>query len=85
MAVGPLIGVSLLQYCIQVISVMFVGHLRELPLSGASMATSFASVTGFSVLVQLSIHGNIRVPISSQQLVVVVVVVNVVVSLSPIM
>ncbi|XP_010044147.2 protein DETOXIFICATION 16 isoform X1 [Eucalyptus grandis] len=47
---GPLIGVSLLQYCIQVISVMFVGHLGELPLSGASMATSFASVTGFSVL-----------------------------------
>ncbi|KAI3410697.1 Protein DETOXIFICATION (Multidrug and toxic compound extrusion protein) [Psidium guajava] len=47
---GPLIGVSVLQYCVQVISVMFVGHLGELPLSGASMATSFASVTGFSVL-----------------------------------
>ncbi|KAF8040342.1 hypothetical protein BT93_B2542 [Corymbia citriodora subsp. variegata] len=47
---GPLIGVSLLQYSVQVISVMFVGHLGELPLSGASMATSFASVTGFSVL-----------------------------------
>ncbi|KAK4763465.1 hypothetical protein SAY87_012903 [Trapa incisa] len=47
---GPLIGVSLLQYCLQVISLMYVGHLGELPLSGASMATSFASVTGFSVL-----------------------------------
>ncbi|XP_056165823.1 protein DETOXIFICATION 17-like [Syzygium oleosum] len=47
---GPLIGVSMLQYSVQVISVMFVGHLGELPLSGASMATSFASVTGFSVL-----------------------------------
>ncbi|CAL5430923.1 unnamed protein product [Camellia sinensis] len=29
---------------------MFVGHLGELPLSGASIATSFASVTGFSLL-----------------------------------
>ncbi|KAL2542462.1 MATE efflux family protein [Abeliophyllum distichum] len=46
-----LIAVSILQYCLQVISIMFVGHLGELPLSSASMATSFASVTGFSVLV----------------------------------
>lgn len=48
---GPLISVSLLLYCLQMISVMFVGHLGELELSGASMATSFASVTGFSLLV----------------------------------
>ncbi|RIA04401.1 hypothetical protein BRARA_K01362 [Brassica rapa] len=48
---GPLMGVSLLQYCLQVISVMFVGHLGSLPLSTASLATSFASVTGFSFLV----------------------------------
>lgn len=48
---GPLIAVSLLQYCLQVISIMFVGHLGELALSSASMASSFASVTGFSVLV----------------------------------
>lgn len=48
---GPLISVSLLQFCLQVISVMFVGHLGELALSGASMATSFASVSGFSLLV----------------------------------
>ncbi|KAJ0267250.1 Protein DETOXIFICATION 16 [Hirschfeldia incana] len=47
---GPLIGVSLLQFCLQVISVMFVGHLGSLPLSAASIATSFASVTGFSFL-----------------------------------
>uniref|UniRef100_A0A0D3EAC5 Protein DETOXIFICATION n=1 Tax=Brassica oleracea var. oleracea TaxID=109376 RepID=A0A0D3EAC5_BRAOL len=47
---GPLIGVSLLQFCLQVISVMFVGHLGPLPLSAASIATSFASVTGFSFL-----------------------------------
>ncbi|KAG8639182.1 protein DETOXIFICATION 16 isoform X2 [Manihot esculenta] len=47
---GPLIAVSMLQYCLQVISVMFVGHLGELALSSASMASSFGSVTGFSVL-----------------------------------
>ncbi|XP_057425370.1 protein DETOXIFICATION 16-like isoform X2 [Lotus japonicus] len=29
---------------------MFVGHLGKLPLSGASLGNSFASVTGFSVL-----------------------------------
>lgn len=33
------------------ISVMFVGHVGELALSGASMASSFASVTGFSLLI----------------------------------
>ncbi|CAH9064370.1 unnamed protein product [Cuscuta epithymum] len=51
---GPLICVSLLQYCLQLISVMFVGHLGELALSGASMATSFATVTGFSLLMGMS-------------------------------
>lgn len=49
---GPLVSVSLLQFCLQLISVMFVGHLGELALSGASMATSFAGVTGFSLLVR---------------------------------
>lgn len=47
---GPLIASSLLQNILQVISVMFVGHLGELALSGASMATSFAGVTGFSLM-----------------------------------
>ncbi|XVF09522.1 hypothetical protein REPUB_Repub07fG0100700 [Reevesia pubescens] len=51
---GPLIAVSVLQYCIQMISVMFVGHLGELALSGASMATSFATVTGFSLLLGMA-------------------------------
>nr|POE63770.1 protein detoxification 16 [Quercus suber] len=36
------------------ISVMFVGHLGELALSGASMATSFATVTGFSLLMGMA-------------------------------
>ncbi|KAF7020720.1 hypothetical protein CFC21_033782 [Triticum aestivum] len=47
---GPLVVGSLMQNLIQTISVMFVGHLGELPLAGASMATSFATVTGFSLL-----------------------------------
>lgn len=48
---GPLVVVSFLQYSLQLISIMFIGHLGELPLSGASMALSFAGVTGFSLLV----------------------------------
>ncbi|XP_065874830.1 protein DETOXIFICATION 16-like [Euphorbia lathyris] len=47
---GPLIIVSFLQYSLQMISVMFVGRLGELSLSSASMATSFAGVTGFSFI-----------------------------------
>lgn len=53
---GPLIGVSVLQYSLQVIGIMFVGHLGNLPLSGASLASSFANVSGFSVLVGYLIH-----------------------------
>ncbi|CDP02838.1 unnamed protein product [Coffea canephora] len=46
---GPLILVNFLIFALQVIALMFVGHLGELALSGASLATSFASVTGFSL------------------------------------
>ena len=49
---GPLIAGSLLQNLIQMVSVMFVGHLGELPLAGASLASSFTAVTGFSLLVR---------------------------------
>lgn len=51
---GPLVCVSLLQYSLQLISIMFVGHLGELSLSGASMATSFATVTGFSLFMGMA-------------------------------
>ncbi|CAN1265818.1 Protein DETOXIFICATION 16 [Linum perenne] len=51
---GPMIAVSLLQYSLNLISVMFVGHLGELSLSSASMATSFATVTGFSLLLGMA-------------------------------
>ncbi|RVW29819.1 Protein detoxification 16 [Vitis vinifera] len=53
---GPLMLVNVLLYSLQVISVMFVGHLGELALSGASMATSFASVTGFSLICPLNLR-----------------------------
>lgn len=53
---GPLVFVNLLIFSLQVISLMFVGHLGELALSGASLATSFASVTGFSLLVSEGFH-----------------------------
>ncbi|KAA0067265.1 protein DETOXIFICATION 16-like isoform X2 [Cucumis melo var. makuwa] len=49
---GPLMTVNVLINCLQMISVMFVGHLGQLPLASASMATSFAAVTGFSLLVR---------------------------------
>jgi len=54
---GPLVSVSILNYSLQIISVMFVGHLGQLQLSAASMATSFASVTGFSLLVSCAFIG----------------------------
>ncbi|KAI3961265.1 hypothetical protein MKX01_006979 [Papaver californicum] len=47
---GPLILVNVLQFSLQLISVMFVGHLGQLSLASASIATSFASVCGFSFL-----------------------------------
>ncbi|XP_027917735.1 protein DETOXIFICATION 16-like isoform X1 [Vigna unguiculata] len=50
----PLFSVGILQYILQTISVMFVGHLGTLPLDGATMATSFASVTGFNLLMGLA-------------------------------
>ncbi|KAD4889028.1 hypothetical protein E3N88_21101 [Mikania micrantha] len=47
---GPLCLVGFLQYSLELISVMFVGRLGEASLAAASMATSFASVTGFSFM-----------------------------------
>ncbi|KAL6007390.1 hypothetical protein ACLOJK_032887 [Asimina triloba] len=48
---GPMVTVTVAQYLLQVISLMMVGHLGELSLSSAAIATSLAGVTGFSVLV----------------------------------
>ena len=49
---GPMVFVSVFQYSLQIISLMFVGHLDELILAGASLATSFVNVPGYSVLVR---------------------------------
>uniref|UniRef100_A0A0D6QR75 Protein DETOXIFICATION n=1 Tax=Araucaria cunninghamii TaxID=56994 RepID=A0A0D6QR75_ARACU len=51
---GPMVAVNLLQCFLQLISVMMVGHLDELALSSASIATSFAGVSGFSVLMGMA-------------------------------
>ncbi|KAJ7545616.1 hypothetical protein O6H91_08G003900 [Diphasiastrum complanatum] len=47
---GPMVVVNLLQYSLQLISVMFVGQLGVLSLASASISTSFAGVSGFSLL-----------------------------------
>ncbi|KAF8721674.1 hypothetical protein HU200_022846 [Digitaria exilis] len=47
---GPLVAGFLLQYAVQMVSIMFVGHLGELALAGAAVATSFAAATGFGLL-----------------------------------
>ena len=48
---GPMVVVNLLQYSITVVSVAFVGHLGELELASASIASSLAGVLGYYVLV----------------------------------
>ncbi|XWS30761.1 hypothetical protein CRYUN_Cryun23aG0017200 [Craigia yunnanensis] len=50
----PMVAVTVSQYLLQVISVMMVGHLEELALSGIAIGSSFANVTGFSFVVMFS-------------------------------
>ncbi|KAL4324480.1 hypothetical protein GQ457_11G005260 [Hibiscus cannabinus] len=47
---APMVAVSVSQYLLQVISLMMVGHIGKLALSGVAIATSFTNVTGFSLL-----------------------------------
>ncbi|XP_047334108.1 protein DETOXIFICATION 14-like [Impatiens glandulifera] len=47
---GPMVAVALMQYLVQVSSVMMVGHLGKLALSSVAIATSLTNVTGFSLL-----------------------------------
>ncbi|XP_069152177.1 protein DETOXIFICATION 15-like [Solanum lycopersicum] len=51
---GPLVVVGFMQYFLLLISVMFVGHLGELSLSSATLATSFAGVTGFRFMLGMA-------------------------------
>ena len=49
----PLILTSVFYYSITLVSVMFAGHLGELELAGATLANSWATVTGFAFMVSL--------------------------------
>lgn len=49
---APMVAVTVLQYLLQVISMMMVGHLGQLSLSSVAIATSLTNVTGFSLLVR---------------------------------
>uniref|UniRef100_A0A0E0B992 Protein DETOXIFICATION n=1 Tax=Oryza glumipatula TaxID=40148 RepID=A0A0E0B992_9ORYZ len=51
---GPLMAGFVLRNSVQMVSVMFVGHLGELQLAGSSLAASLANVTGFSFLFGMS-------------------------------
>lgn len=51
----PMIVVTLAQYLLRTSPIFMLGHLGELSLSSASIATSLSNVTGFSLLVILSL------------------------------
>ncbi|XP_076897017.1 protein DETOXIFICATION 12-like [Bidens hawaiensis] len=51
---GPMMTVTLLQYMLQVTSVMMVGHVGGLALSSTSIAISLSGVTGFSLVMGMS-------------------------------
>lgn len=53
----PMAAVSVSQYAVQVASNMMVGHLPGvLPLSASAIATSLATVSGFSLLVRFALR-----------------------------
>ena len=47
----PMIFTNLFIYCIPLTSVMFASHLGQLELAGATLANSWATVTGFAFMV----------------------------------
>ncbi|XP_068654761.1 protein DETOXIFICATION 19-like [Aristolochia californica] len=50
----PMIVTNVSYYCITLIAVMFAGHLGELELAGATLANSWATVTGLALMTGLS-------------------------------
>ncbi|XP_077244363.1 protein DETOXIFICATION 18-like [Tasmannia lanceolata] len=50
----PMMLVNVSYYCIAMVSVMFAGHLGELELAGSTLGNSWATVTGFGLMVGLS-------------------------------
>lgn len=53
---APMVVASVLQYLLQVVSLVMVGHLNQLSLSSVAIAISLTNVSGFSVLVSRSLH-----------------------------
>ncbi|XP_027352519.1 protein DETOXIFICATION 14-like [Abrus precatorius] len=47
---APMVVATVLQYLLQVVSMIMVGHLNQLALSSVAIATSLTNVSGFSVL-----------------------------------
>ncbi|CAL0308286.1 unnamed protein product [Lupinus luteus] len=47
---APMVVVTMLQYLLQVVSLMMVGHLGKLSLSSVALATSLTNVSGFGIL-----------------------------------
>ncbi|RDY11147.1 Protein DETOXIFICATION 14 [Mucuna pruriens] len=47
---APMVVASVLQYLLQVVSMIMVGHLGQLSLASVAIATSLTNVSGFSVL-----------------------------------
>ncbi|KAJ4726340.1 Protein DETOXIFICATION [Melia azedarach] len=50
----PMILTNVFYYAIPLVSVMFAGHLGQLELAGATLANSWACVTGFAFMIGLS-------------------------------
>ncbi|KAF3605056.1 hypothetical protein DY000_02045378 [Brassica cretica] len=51
---APMAAVVIAQFSLQIISMVMVGHLGNLALASASLASSFCNVTGFSFIIGLS-------------------------------
>uniref|UniRef100_A0A1J3CA17 Protein DETOXIFICATION n=1 Tax=Noccaea caerulescens TaxID=107243 RepID=A0A1J3CA17_NOCCA len=51
---APMAAVVIAQFMLQIISMVMVGHLGNLALASASLASSFCNVTGFSFIIGLS-------------------------------
>jgi len=49
----PMILTNVFYYCIPITSVMFASHLGQLELAGATLANSWATVSGFAFMVPL--------------------------------
>ncbi|VVA91408.1 unnamed protein product [Arabis nemorensis] len=54
---APMAAVVIAQSMWQIISMVMVGHLGKLSLAGASLASSFCNVTGFSAVLQTLLLG----------------------------